>query len=431
MPAQRVDAPPYNDKQKLPMTTLIITLAAQPPTAATLCDAVLTHDGSVAVSQVSVPLALLPVANSAEVVAVVPSGLLSWHQVELPRGTLDRGFFQDGNTARVRAVLAGLLEDHLLDEPSQLHFAIAPQARAQAKVWVAACDRAWLTAWLAALAQAGRPASRIVPELAPPDASDASVAFAALHVVGTSDDPKIRVSGANGVTQLPVSAAAVALLAWPDTAGVFAEPGVAAIAEQNFKGRVTLQTSAQRAMAAARSEWDLAQFDLLNTRQKRVQKRLSKGFSNLLHAPQWRAARWASALLVVVNLLGLQAWAWKEQSALSFKRAAIANTLTSTFPDVRVIVDAPLQMARAFTDLQRQSGVVAGTDMELMLARFQSAAPELPVPTAIEFIAGELRLKGLGVAAATLAIVAIKLQAQGYAAQLDGEDVVVKQAQGS
>lgn len=410
------------------MTTLIITLAAQPPTAATLCDAVLTHDGSVAVSQVSVPLALLPVANSAEVVAVVPCGLLSWHQVELPRGTLDRGFFQDGNATRVRAVLIGLLEDHLLDEPGQLHFAIAPQARAQAKVWVAACDRAWLTAWLAALAQAGRPASRIVPELAPPDAS---VEFAAIHVVGTSDDPKILASGANGVTQLPVSAAAVALLAWPDTAGVFAEPGVAAIAEQNFKGRVTLQTSAQRAMAAARSEWDLAQFDLLNTRQKRVQKRLSKSFSNLLHAPQWRAARWASALLVVVNLVGLQAWAWKEQSALSFKRAAIANTLTSTFPDVRVVVDAPLQMARAFTDLQRQSGVVSGTDMEVMLARFQSAAPELPAPTAIEFIAGELRLKGLGVAAATLEIIAIKLQAQGYAAQLDGEDVVVKQAVGS
>jgi len=407
------------------MTTLIVTLAAQPPAAVTLCDAVLTHDGSVAVRQVLVPLALLPAAPGAEVVALVPSSLLSWHQVELPRGTLDRGVFQDSNAPRLRAVLDGLLEDRLLDEPAQLHLAIAPQAKAQTKVWVAACDRTWLNAWLAALAQAGRPASRIVPELAP---SDASVGLAVLHVIGTSDDPKILASSASGVTQLPLSAAAVALLAWPDTAGVLAEPGVAAIAEQNFKGRVTLQTSAQRAMAAARSEWDLAQFDLLNTRQKRIQKRLSKGFSNLVHTPHWRAARWATLLLVVVNLVGLQAWAWQEQSALSAKRVAIANTLTSTFPDVRVVVDAPLQMARAVTNLQRQSGVVTGVDMEVMLARLQSVAPELKSPTAIEFVAGELRLKGLGVSNNALAAIATKLQAQGYAAQLDGDTLVLKQA---
>ncbi len=407
------------------MTTLIVTLAAQPPTAATLCDAVLMHDSSVSVRQVLVPLALLPAAPGAEVVAVVPSSLLSWHQVELPRGTLDRGFFQESNAPRLRAVLDGLLEDRLLDEPAQLHLAIAPQAKAQTKVWVAACNRAWLNAWLAALAQAGRTASRIVPELAPPDAS---VGLAVLHVIGTSDDPKILLSDASGVTQLPLSAAAVALLAWPDTAGVLAEPGVAAIAEQNFKGRVTLQTSPQRAMAAARSEWDMAQFDLLNTRQKRIQKRFSKGFLSLLHAPHWRAARWATLLLVLVNLVGLQAWAWQEQSALLVKRAAIANTLTSTFPDLRVVVDAPLQMARALTDLQRQSGVVTGADMEVMLARLQSVAPELKAPTAIEFVAGELRLKGLGVSNNGFAASAAKLQAQGYAAQLDGDTLVLKQA---
>ena len=421
----RHGAAPYNDEQKLPMTTLIVTFPTQPPADAALCDAVLTDDGSVAVRQVLVPLALLPAAPGAEVVAVVPSSLLSWHQVELPRGTLDKGFFQESNAPRLRAVLDGLLEDRLLDEPVQLHFAIEPQAKTQTKVWVAACDRTWLTAWLAALAQTGRPASRIVPELAP---LEAAVGLAVLHVIGTSDEPKILFADANGVTQLPLSAAAVALLTWPDTAGVLAEPGVAAIAEKNFKGRVTLQTSAQRAMAAARSEWDLAQFDLLNTRQKRIEKRLSKGFWNLLHAPHWRAARWATWLLLVVNLVGLQAWAWQEQSALSAKRAAIANTLTATFPDVRVVVDAPLQMVRAFTDLQRQSGVVTGADMELILARFQSVAPELKAPTAIDFVAGELRLKGLGVSNNALAAIAAKLQAQGYAAQLDDGTLVLKPA---
>ena len=136
-------------------------------------------------------------------------------------------------------------------------------------------------------------------------------------------------------------------------------------------------------------------------------------------------------MLVVVNLVGLQAWAWKEQSALSAKRVAIANTLTSTFPDVRVVVDAPFQMARAVTDLQRQSGVVTAADMEVILGRLQSAAPGLQVPAAIEFIAGELRLKGLGVAADAIAVIASKLQTQGYAVQLDGNDLVIKQAIGA
>ena len=410
------------------MTTLIITLAAQLPEVTTLCDAVVTHDGIEAVHQVSVPLALLPVANGAEIVAVVPAGLLSWHQVELPRGTLDTGFFQDSNAPRLRAVLDGLLEERLLDDPGQLHLAIAPQAKVQTKTWVAACDRAWLNSWLAALAQAGRPASRIVPEVAPPDAS---VGLASLHVFGTNEDPKILVSGVNGVTQLPLSAASVALLAWPDTAAVMAEPGVAALAEEFFEGRVTLQTGAQRAMAAVRSEWDLAQFDLLNTRQKRVEKRVSKGLLSLLHAPHWRAARWAALLLVIANVVGLQAWSWKERRELSAKRAAIVNTLTSTFPDVQVVVDAPLQMARAVTDLQRRSGVVTDADMEVMLAKVHSTAPELKTPIAIDFIAGELRLKGLGVAAGELSSIANKLQAQGYAVQLDGDVMVIKKATGA
>jgi general secretion pathway protein L len=410
------------------MSTLIITLAEQLPVASTLCDAVLTHDGSEAAQQVLVPLALLPDADGAEIVAVVPAGLLSWHQVELPRGTLNTGFFQDSHAPRLRAVLDGLLEERLLDEPGQLHLAIAPQAKAQTKTWVVACDRHWLNAWLAALAQAGRPASRIVPELAPPDDS---AGLASLNVVGTNEDPKIMVCSTTGITHLPLSVTTVALLAWPETAVVMAEPGVAALAEQNFKGRVTLQSSAQRAMAAVRSEWDLAQFDLLNTRQKRIEKRVSKGLLSLLHAPQWRAARWAAVLLVIANVVGLQAWAWKERTELSDKRAAITNILTATFPDVRVVVDAPLQMARAVSDLQRQNGVVTNSDMEVMLERFKSVEPELKAPTGIEFIAGELRMKGLGVATDGLAPIADKLQTHGYAVLLDGDVLVIKKATGA
>lgn len=69
----------------------------------------------------------LPWTPDAEVVVVVPIIRLSWHRVDFPKGTLERGFFQEGNAPRLRAVLDGLLEDRLLDDTAQLHFAIRPR----------------------------------------------------------------------------------------------------------------------------------------------------------------------------------------------------------------------------------------------------------------------------------------------------------------
>ena len=100
------------------MTTLIITLPEALPTAATPCEGVLTEDGHTVMRHVEVPPALLPAPSVVEIVAVVPAHRLSWHRLELPRGTLDRGFFQEGSAPRLRSVLDGLLEDRVLDEPS-------------------------------------------------------------------------------------------------------------------------------------------------------------------------------------------------------------------------------------------------------------------------------------------------------------------------
>jgi general secretion pathway protein L len=210
-------------------------------------------------------------------------------------------------------------------------------------------------------------------------------------------------------------------------APLLAEPGVAALAEQAFKRTATLQTRAQRAVDATQAKWDLAQFDLLRTRGTRTRKNLNAFARTLLRAPQWRAARWAAIAVVVVNLAGLQAWAWKEQSALTAKRAAIQNTLTSTFPDIRVVVDAPLQMARAVADVQRQSGTASGADLEAMLSQFQAAAPGAPAPAAIEFVAGELQLKALDSALPALADVTNRLQTSGYSARWDNDALVIKQ----
>ena len=405
------------------MTALIVNLPRTLCAPGTPCEGVLSDDGRTVLRTVEAPVALLPAPAGVEIVAVAPVARLSWHRLELPRGALKANLFQEGNAGRLRTILDGLLEDRVLDDTGQLHFAIEPRARDGEPVWVAACDRAWLHGWLAALEQAGRPVSRIVPELAP-SASSAPEA-ASLHAIGSAENAQLLRAGADGVTLLPLSVATAALIAWPEDAVVLAEPGVAALAEHFFNRAVTPQTAAERWLAAAQSDWDLAQFDLLYTRGTRTRKRLSAVIAALLRAPRWRAARWAAALLVASNLIGLQAWAWKEQSAHAAQQRAIRTTLTSTFPEVRVVVDAPLQMARALADLQRRNGVASASDMETMLGQIQAAAPDGRAPSAIDFIANELRLKGVDAPAGSN--VSARLQARGYSARLDADTLVLRQ----
>ncbi|MDB5742158.1 MAG: hypothetical protein JWR68_473 [Polaromonas sp.] len=407
------------------MTLLIVTLSPELPTTATLCEAVLSNDGQTASQSVQVPLALLPAASGTEIVALVPASQLSWHRLALPRGALKAGLFQEGGAGRLRAVLDGLLEDRVLDDTSQLHFAIEPQPRADEPVWVAACDRAWLHGWLAALAQAGRAASRIVPELAPPSGS--ASASTSLYVTGSADHAQLMLAGPDGVTLMPLSVATAALVTWPEEAEVLAEPAVAAVAEHFFNRPATLQNASERWLVATQSGWDLAQFDLLYNRATRTRKQLSAMVSALFRAPRWRAARWAAVALLAVNLVGLQVWAWKERSAQATQRAAIHTALTSTFPDIRVVVDAPVQMARALADLQRANGISSSADLETMLGRFQAAAPKLAGPSAIEFIAGEMRLKGIDPAAAGPGPISSQLQAQGYSTRMEADSLVLKQ----
>ena len=408
------------------MSSLIVTLPPNLPTATTPCSTVWTEDGSTAKRHLDAPLNLLPLAPDAEVVVVVPTARLSWHRVDFPKGTLERGFFQEGNAPRLRAVIDGLLEDRLLDEPAQLHFAIQPHARADAPNWVAACDRAWLHAWLAELEHSGRPVARIVPELAPPPNETPDTIT--LTAMGTAEQAQLVCCGPQGVVVLPLGHNGVALLAQgAETAAVLAEPAVAAIAEQHFSGRVSLQTAPQRALAAAQSGWDLAQFDLLRTRGTRTRKQLALLGNDLLQSSRWKPARWALVAIVLVNLVGLQVWAWKEQAALAAKRVALRSILTTTFPEVRVVANAPLQMAASLALLQRQSGAAASGDLETLLGQFQAAAPELAAPTAIEFIAGELRLTLADPVAPPLAAAIPRLQALGYNVTLDGERLVLKQ----
>ena len=400
------------------MSTLILTLPSAPADAADGYHYVLTPDGQTVGDSGWLALALLPTAG--ELVALVPVHKLSWQQVQLPKGSLGRGMFRDGGPARLRAVLEGVLEDRVLDDTTDLHFALEPAASDEAPVWVAVCDRAWLKTAVEALEQAGRRVSRIVPEFAPDASRDV------LHVLGTPGDAHCVAVKSTGVVVWPLSSAGLALLDWPEYQPVVAEPAVVAQAEQLLQHAVTLQPGALRRVQAAQSAWDLAQFELLNSSGARSWKRVADAALRLARAPRWRAARLALLALVVINLAGLNAWAWREQAALQTQRQNIREILTATFPQVRVVVDAPLQMGRELAALQRASGQASGRDLEAMLSAFGAQAPATAVPDALDFAAGELRLKGLKLSADEVSALSQRLKPQGYVASAESGTVLLR-----
>jgi general secretion pathway protein L len=215
---------------------------------------------------------------------------------------------------------------------------------------------------------------------------------------------------------------------------VRAEPAVAALAERTLgqQGQgISLYTASERALDAARGDWDLAQFDLASTGRTRALRKAGSALSASLYAPQWRAARWGAALLVVAHLVGLNAWAWQERQALAAKQAAVRNALTQTFPQVKVVVDAPVQMERELALLRQAAGSVSARDLEPLLAAAGAALPDGLQPTGIEYTAGELRLRGVALAPDQESALSARLQAAGYRARLDDGSLLLQATEGA
>ncbi len=401
------------------MSLLLIALPPGPPAGYEFAT---SDDGQgVAAHGSAAPGLLPPAGRGVEVVAVAPASQLSWQQVTLPRGV---GL----GTPRLRTVLEGLLEDHVLDDVEALHFALAPGAQGGASVWVAVCNRAWLADHLAALDAAGRPVSRIVPELPPRDGA------LQMLVTGAPERAQFLMSGSGvpgGALALPLGPGTLALLP-PQPADapapeLRAEPAVAALAEAALVQPVAIKSQAQRMLRASRGAWDLAQFQFARTARARAAKRAGALWRDFLHAPLWRPARWGLGLLLAVQLIGLNVLAWRTQDELAARRAANQALLTDTFPAVKVVVDAPVQMAREVAQLRQATGAASPRDLEPMLQAFAQSAPVSRAPTAIEFTAGELRLKGVKLAAAALAEASQRLRPQGYSVATDGDSTVLRQ----
>ena len=409
------------------MSLLLLTLPPGPPGS---YEYATSSDGQTLASHGTAAISLLPPAGrGVEVVAMASANQVSWHRVTLPRGV-------GPGSPRIRPTLIGMLEDVLLDDPEQLHFAVDPDAAGGGAAWVAVCNRAWLAAHLRALDAAQRPITRIVPELRPRTGNLRMI------VTGEPDNAQVLMTGdavPGGAQALPFTQGALALLQLdalkaadaddPARAKLelLAEPAVAELAEQMLDRRVTIHQPAKRLLAACRSTWDLAQLDLTRTGRARAVQRAGALWRDFLHAPQWRPARWGVAVLLLANLAGLNLWAWRTQSELQTRRAQVNNALTQTFPHVRAIVDAPVQMGREVASLRQSSGATSRRDLEPMLSALGQVVGTQSTPSAIEYSAGELRVKGLPLPASAVADTNQRLRPLGYRAHTDADALVMRQ----
>ncbi len=232
----------------------------------------------------------------------LPADRLSVHEITLPPTPAHR----------LQAALAGALEEQLLDDPTDLHFALAPDAtiriRAGRPFQVMVCERAWLRGLLDKLAAEGHTIAAIQPE----------------------------------------------------STG------------RQFVG------------------WNLAQFDF--SPKPRLTALLQGTASMAWRAPEWRWARIGLLVLLLVQLIGINIWAWRDKAELNTKREQINRILMQTYPDTQVVVDAPLQMAKA---LARDSAARGGQDSQGLEAQLASKAIAGKAYSQVDYANNELKLTEL------------------------------------
>jgi len=372
-----------------------------------------------------------------DVVLVLPPRAVSWHRVALPKV----------GGARLRAVLDGLLEDRLLTDTAEMHFALEPGGRTGQTVWIAACERSWLRAWLQALEAAGRPVARIVPALCP--LAPLEGAMPALHwahdegnqvwLASASplgvcctplEDGGDSAAQASALAALPPAVGSIAhelRNANPATTRLLADPAVAGLAERAFNQRFELIAKPAWLLQCAQSDWNLAQFDLSLSSGARRGQRLRQTLRRLRSAPDWRPARWGLGTLVAVQLLGLNLAAWTEHNSIGAKQQAVTQTLQQTFPQVTLVLDAPVQMQRELARLQQASGELSGGDLEALLGALAQNTPmDGAAPTSISFTPGELRAGGWALDEAGLGAVRGALEQSGWRVRSDGAELTVQ-----
>jgi general secretion pathway protein L len=344
----------------------------------------LTPDGLVLEAQGQCAASLLPKADS--VVAVLADADVSWHRITLPKAP----------ASRLRAALVGVLEEAVLEDADLTHFAVAPEATAGAPTWIATIDRAWLRAELAALEQANVFVDRVVPAAWPDDPPGGHFAETDSQDNGGEEGISLTWSHPDGVACLRLHgglARAVGRRQRHHGTRWSATPGAAAAAEQWLGTTVNVMPPAQRLLQAARTLWNLRQFDL--ARRNRGTRALRDAMRQFM-SPAWRPVRWGLVGLVAANVIGLNLWALAQRSAIETRREAVLGVVKATFPKLseNEIRRAPLLVMQREADaLRLAAGRPGETDFEPMMQAAAMAWPaDQPPVDSLRYENGRLSL---------------------------------------
>ncbi|MEY4749319.1 MAG: hypothetical protein RIQ60_1533 [Pseudomonadota bacterium] len=388
--------------------------------------------------------------RGAGAVAVLPEEALAWQFIRVPKAP----------AARLPAALLGLVEEQLLVDGEQCHFALAPGARGGAPAWLAITDRLWLSAQLQALQAAGLQVDRVVPLMAPADAlageptldladpaagapvhlhlqTGAELADAELPTGGASsaDELVVSLAGPSGVSCWPASGTLARRLLpdpMPASCRITASAAAAGAAEVWLSGprgqsdlHISMQSRAERMLEAAASAWNLRQFTLAAPHRGGTALRAAwQGWTS----PAWRPVRWGLAGLLVVQLIGLNVWAWQQRSALGERRAAMVQLLRSSHPQVRAVLDAPLQMQRETDTLRAAAGRAGDADLEVMMQAVASAWPANTQAASLAFEPGRLTLTSPELRAAAADAVAARLRPAGWQVEASEGSLVISRS---
>lgn len=342
--------------------------------------------------------------KAADVLLQVPAALLSWLRIDLPKP--GRAMPQ----AKLRAVLEGLLEDQVLADVSELHFALPQQAPGGEKTWVLACQRAYLASWVQAFEAVGRAPSRIVPQAEPLAAEQAPQ----LWLQGQPENAQFVLSSSDGVLAGDWAHFGALVDAPSEWAQLRAEPAMAQ-ALQNAVGDakpVQMLQSGQALALALGANWNLGQFEFNTSGQGRRLRQLLRVGRQALFAPEWRWARAAVLLGLLLQVLGLNVWAWQERQSLAAKQKQVRQWVTQITGASYVSDQPELQAQMKLRHMQQATGALDAGDLEPMLALLGASGPQ---GGALQYDAAKvLSLKGKPLKPEALQALRQRAAAAGY-----------------
>ncbi len=320
-----------------------------------------TSDGFDLVSHGQCAASLLPKADS--VVAVLSDADVGWHRITLPKAS----------GSRLAAALVGVLEEALLDDAENTLLAIAPQATAGQPTWIAAVHLTWLSTELSALEQAHVFVHRVVPPIWPDEVAcghfcEVEDARGNTHMtLSWSDSEGVAVMSLLGsLPRRRVPRPGPPGTRWTTT------PGAAEAAELWLGTPINVMSTPFRMLQASRTLWNMRQFSLTRKNQG---MRAARDILRQFMTPNWRPVRVGLVSLVLLQVVGLNLWAWRQQAEIKARGEMMTHVLKSTFPQVQAVLDAPVQMQREVQALRAVAGKPGEGDLETSLQAAASAWP--------------------------------------------------------